>query len=153
MAIVSVAQGNLLKMFRHRAFSAIAHGCNCFHVMGAGVAGQIAREFPEAYEADLGTMRGYSMKLGKYSDVMTEYGRIINMYTQYRPGAENPRLLNDSIERCFKRADDEFGGDPAYLLGIPMIGSGIAGGDWNYISDIINESTPRLNIVVVEYKP
>lgn len=151
MPIVKTVKGDLIQMFKNREFSAIAHGCNCFHIMGAGIAGQIAKEFPEAYKADLQTSRGYSMKLGRFSDVMTPYGRIFNLYTQYRPGVEPPRQLNNSILMAFDALDQEFGGDPAYLLGIPLIGCGIAGGDWNYIKTIIDVQTPRLNVCVVEY--
>ena len=151
--ILDTVYGDLIALFKERKFSAIAHGCNCFHVMGAGIAGQIAEQFPEAYRADEVTSRGYSMKLGSYTDVMTEYGRIINLYTQYRPGVEIPLRLYDSIKRGFERLDQEFGGDERFVLGIPKIGAGIAGGNWGYISYLIDAVTPNLNITLVEYQP
>jgi O-acetyl-ADP-ribose deacetylase (regulator of RNase III) len=152
MPTVKTVEGNLIRMFKERRFSAIAHGCNCYHTMGAGIAKQIAVEFPEAYQADLKTRVGRH-KMGLRSEVLTEYGRIFNLYTQHRPGIEKPEILMGAIRRSFEDINEEFGGDVSYLLGIPKIGCGIAGGDWKYISRIIDEATPDLNICLVEYKP
>ncbi len=153
MPIVKTVEGDLIKMFKERQFSAIAHGCNCFHTMGAGIAGQIAKQFPSAYDADLVTSRGNYMKLGRRSDAMTKFGRIFNLYTQYRPGVEPPLSLYNNIQSAFKGLNWEFGRDPFFMLGIPKIGAGIAGGDWDYIACLIDGATPDLMITVVEYKP
>jgi len=45
-------------------FDVIAHGCNCFCVMGAGIAPQIKAKFPEAYAADCATTAGDVSKMG-----------------------------------------------------------------------------------------
>jgi O-acetyl-ADP-ribose deacetylase (regulator of RNase III) len=153
MPIVKTVEGDLIKRFKNNEFSAIAHGCNCFHLMGAGIAGQIARHFPEAYEADMKTSKGYNLKLGNYSEVATAHGKIFNLYTQFRPGGESPRVLASAISLAFDTLDLRHGGDVNFLLGIPLIGCGIAGGDWNHIKMVIDAFTPNLNICVVEYKP
>jgi O-acetyl-ADP-ribose deacetylase (regulator of RNase III) len=121
--------------------------------MAAGIAGQIARRFPEAYEADLKTSRGYNLKLGQYSEVDTAHGKIFNLYTQFRPGMENPKVLASSIALAFQTLDIRHGGRPDFLLGIPLIGCGIAGGDWDHIKNVIDTFAPNLLICVVEYKP
>lgn len=68
---------------------------------------------------------------------------VINAYTQWRP-ANNPNsegphqsLVDyDAIRLVFRRIKAQFGGKK---LAYPLIGAGIAGGDWNVIAQIINE--------------
>jgi len=61
------AKGDLLKMAEEGKFDVIVHGCNCFNTMGAGIARQIARRFPEAYAADCETIASDISKLGTFS--------------------------------------------------------------------------------------
>lgn len=154
MPIVAVERGDLLDMFKQSKFDAIAHGCNCYQVMGAGIAGQIAQEFPEVCEADRKNVIGDSESmLGGWTSAKTRFGTIFNLYTQIEPGRELREVLNYSIRRAFEGLDirvgiGQFTGNK---IGIPLIGCGIAGGDWDEVSEIINDVTPNLNIVVVEY--
>ena len=53
--IFQYVETNILNAFEHGDFDAIVQGCNCFHTMGAGLAGQIFTRFYEAYQADLKT--------------------------------------------------------------------------------------------------
>lgn len=50
--------GDLIKLALSGKFTAIAHGCNCYKTMGAGIAKQIAERFPNVFEADKATMLG-----------------------------------------------------------------------------------------------
>jgi O-acetyl-ADP-ribose deacetylase (regulator of RNase III) len=155
MPIVKTVKGDLLKMFREGHFNEIVHGCNCFHNMGAGIAAQIAREFPDALAADkAGFDYGDKSKLGDYTVVGTQYGLIINMYTQYNLGrVRNKKSLYDTIRIGFQRLDKDGDINDGWKIGIPLIGAGIAGGDWDTIKGIINEATPNSQIIVVEYAP
>lgn len=49
--IIGTVKGDLISIFKSGAGHLI-HGCNCFHTMGAGIARQIAQEFPQALETD-----------------------------------------------------------------------------------------------------
>ena len=148
--MITNLKGNLLTMFKRGSFDAIVHGSNCFHVMGAGIAGQIATEFPEALEADKLSRLGDIDKLGSYTVANTKFGYIMNGYTQYHPGREDKSRLYASIDKLFKTlGKDAF--PSGYVVGIPMIGSGIAGGNWNEIREIIKPYTEDISIVVVEY--
>lgn len=158
MPIVKTVKGDLLKLFKAGEFDAIMHGCNCFHMMGAGIAAQISKQFPAALEADKKqTLMGNYSKLGDYSRVLTAHGWIINAYTQFHPGFVERGVLYPSIEKVFTRINKyvspgvEFITDSKLNLGIPKIGAGIAGGDWNFIEGIINGVSPRLSITVVEW--
>ncbi|MGA8944018.1 MAG: hypothetical protein WB502_15090 [Thermoactinomyces sp.] len=46
--MIYIQQGDLLQS----DCTVIAHQCNCFATMGAGIAKQIKERYPEAYEAD-----------------------------------------------------------------------------------------------------
>lgn len=133
-------KGNLLKMALEGHFDAIVHGCNCFNNMGAGIALQVMRSFPEAYEADKRTESGDKTKLGGYTAAMIVRPGvqfyIVNAYTQYGCGVDRVRVEYDALDRCFERIATNFAGQ---RIGYPLIGAGLAGGDWNVIAPIINK--------------
>jgi O-acetyl-ADP-ribose deacetylase (regulator of RNase III) len=147
-------RGNLLEYFRLKQFDTIIHGCNCFNTMGAGIAKQIKEQYPEAYKADLKTKKGDINKLGNCSHVILyerEYSQIIiNAYTQYRYGGKSS-VDYDAIEKVFTRLN-EWDTLSQTKMGIPFIGSGYAGGDWEKIKGIIERVTPNLNITAVEFR-
>lgn len=144
--IIKTISKDLLQAFEEMQFDAIAHGCNCFHTMGAGVAGAIARRFPRALESDkLYTSYGDKDKLGEYTLVITDFGDIINGYTQFQLGKCPTDELYSNIRKLFTSLNIDYVGE---TIGIPRIGSGIAGGSWSEIEKIINETTPDVNIIV-----
>ena len=67
-----VVQGDLLGLALAGEFDVIVHGCNCQCAMGKGIALSIKKLFPEAYAADLKTVKGDRGKLGTYSSVEIE---------------------------------------------------------------------------------
>lgn len=150
MPIIKTETGNLLNLFKQDNFTAIVHGCNCFHTMGSGIAGQISDQFPESQAIDRKTKFGDITKLGKYSHIICEFGNIINLYTQFRPGREIKPRLYHSIEEGFTLLNHVFQ-DYDGTIGIPRIGAGIAGGDWKAIHRIIDGVTDNLNIMLVEW--
>ena len=72
---MKIIKGDLLKLALEGKFDVITHGCNCFNTMGAGIARQIAIEFPEAAIADNYTKRGDKSKLGTIGVVDIERGK------------------------------------------------------------------------------
>jgi O-acetyl-ADP-ribose deacetylase (regulator of RNase III) len=42
--------GDLIRLAILGNFDVIVHGCNCFKTMGGGIAAQIKRVFPKAYQ-------------------------------------------------------------------------------------------------------
>lgn len=159
--IVDTIQGDLLSLFRQGWFCGIAHGANCQTTMGAGIAKQIALEFPEARMADNDFAMIWNDRemWGEFSvaTVLTQYqvGDIFNLYTQLFPGKVDQYHLEKAIALCFTNLNNYVKSfkkeEGTYILGIPLIGCGIAQGDWGRISQIINEVTPDIDIIVVEY--
>lgn len=80
-------KGNLLDLAEQGEFNIIIQGCNCHNTMGSGIAKEIRERYPEAYEADLKTVKGDKTKLGTYSATTAPKKDpsfvIINAYTQY----------------------------------------------------------------------
>lgn len=156
--------GNLLELAESGKFDIIVHGCNCFNTMGSGIAGQIREKYPKAYLVDQLTQSGDKDKLGKFTQVHisgTNYTyhkthvsfTIINAYTQYDFGSEKRHLDYDAVKSVFKQIKLLY--DMNYMapvrIGIPKIGAGLAGGDWEEIEKII-DSIGFSDLTCVNYK-
>lgn len=175
MAIKETIKGDLIKLFEDDRFDVIAHGANCFNIMGAGIAEQIAKRFPNVLADDFrcdGLEVGSALRLGRFSAsrVMFDVGRvglIFNLYCQYRPG----RYVNDkyNIDSHQSRCDaiqlsvgsmaqsmelySMFSGKTP-RVGIPKIGCGISGLDWDsVVMPLIDAASRNQPITVVEYEP
>ena len=147
-------KGDLLALARAGRFDVIVHGCNCFCAMGGGIARAIREEFPEAYAADLATLRGDRNKLGTFSSAaVTRNGRhftIVNGYTQYDFHGAEVLVDYPAVRRLFAKIKREFSGK---RIGYPKIGAGLAGGDWQILAAIIDEELAGENHSVVLYTP
>ncbi len=146
--MINTIEGCLITNFKNKKYDAIIHGCNCFCTMGAGIAKTIKNNFPSAFEEDQKTKKGDINKLGSYSIAKTEYGFIINAYTQYYYSSKKKNCDYNAIKKVFTKINKDFAGKS---IGIPTIGAGLAGGDWDKIYAIIDESTPDVNIEIVYY--
>lgn len=147
-----IVKGNLIELAKTDQFDVIIHGCNCFNNMGAGIAKQIKQHFPLAYQADLSTKKGYVKKLGSYSsaNIITDNYQIIvvNAYTQYTYG-RGLQIDYDAIQSVFAKIKAEFS---ELRIAYPKIGAGLGGGDWNLISNIINQELTGCNHTLVIYQ-
>lgn len=145
-------KGDLIDLARNGQFDVIVHGCNCFCTMGAGIARQIRDTFPQAHVADLETVSGDINKLGNYSSALVQSsGRqltVINGYTQYQYAGTGILADYGAIETLFKQIKKFF---PNKRIGYPKIGAGLAGGDWEKISQIIDRSLTGETHTLVEY--
>jgi len=135
---MKTVKGDLLKMGKENEFDIIMHGCNCFGIMGAGVALQIAEQFPDAKLADDETVRGDPGKLGTYTVGM--HGRlvILNCYTQFRTstGPKDDVFEYTAFQRVLDKIALRFG---KWRIGLPLIGMGLAGGDPERILPMIEQ--------------
>ena len=141
---MEIITGDLIKLANEGEFTSIVHGCNCFSTMGAGIAKAIKLTWPRAYQADARCRLKPEQRLGKISSAMVEAEktgedfRVINAYTQYRWGRGKRQVDYSAVRACFKLINSQFGG-PGTVIGFPLIGCGLAGGDWNIISRIIDD--------------
>lgn len=134
-------QGNILDA----AKGIIVHGCNATDGPVGGLAAAVFEKYPQsqlmhndhvntAWIPPLGTISVY-----KVSDELI----IVNAITQRLPGAGT--LSYDAVLECFKHVDSlanhiEEATQIQLPILYPKIGAGIAGGNWNIISTIIQET-------------
>lgn len=148
-------KGNLLEMAKKGEFDIILHGCNCFNIMGAGIAAQIAVEFPDAKMADDETIKGDPGKLGTYTLGIAEEFAILNCYTQYGTASHGNQDVFEynAFERVLSKIINRFG---MCNIGLPYIGMGLAGGDKERIIKLIELFADKVSakggtVTLVEY--
>ena len=139
---------NLLDAFDRGDVKYIAHQCNCFASLykgkAKGIAGSIMKRYPEAAEVDGELKEGLS-RLGKvagwHSSGKQGYG--YNLYAQYKYGnsAKTGIVYTDyeALNKCLSDMCDAISllMVESTVIGIPRIGCGLAGGDWNVVSSIL----------------
>lgn len=122
----------------------LVHGCNARGAFGAGVAGAIARRYPESAEAYHAAHARGLTRLGAVLPSQTRDGKIIlHAITQDRYGRPSPgvRFVDyDAVSTAMARvAAMAKEGVPGFLgstfnrIAMPAIGAGLGGGDWSEI--------------------
>lgn len=131
--------GDIIELALQGKFDVIVHGCNCQNAMGRGLAKQIRRVFPEAYDEDQLTVPGSRAKLGQVSvaDVRRSGGLqlyVVNAYTQFHWRGEGRKTDYQAVRNAMRLVRVKFAGK---RIAYPLIGAGLGGGDWAEISSII----------------
>lgn len=149
-------EGNLITLAKQGAFDVITHGCNCMCNMGAGIAPQMDKAFgcsmyPLEHPATMGDIN----KLGQIdSRVFKVNGDkplvVVNSYSQYVPSVRLKPLDYEALTLCLRKINFKFKGKH---IGLPKIGAGLAGGDWDRIKEIIKTELCDCDVTVVIYKP
>ena len=151
---MKIVKGDLIKLALKGNFDLIIHGCNCFCTMGAGIAKTIKQTFPEAYSADLKTRKGDRSKLGTITWIETQskFGHLIvvNGYTQFHWKGKEGKVDYAALRQVFRNVKQEFSG---LRIAYPAIGAGLAGGNWEIISNIIDEELIGEDHTFVQYAP
>lgn len=149
---MKIVYGDIISLATAGRLDVIVHGCNCHCTMGAGVAGAIKAAFPEAYDADRKTEGGCRAKLGTISVASVVRGArhitIVNGYTQFDWRGNGVKADYDAIHSVMNQVKYHFTGR---RIGYPRIGAGLAGGNWNVISKIIDEALQGEDHTLVEY--
>lgn len=146
--------GNLIELTEAGEFDVIVHGCNCFCTMGADVALQIKQAFPDAYNADLRTVKGDRGKLGMFTaahcSIPSGHVMVVNAYTQYNYSRTEVCADYFAIRSCMCAIRHYYCGK---RIGMPRIGAQLAGGDWKIIEAIIKEELRGEDVTIVNFKP
>lgn len=171
-------EGDLIDLAKKGEFDIITHGCNCFCTMGAGIAVEMAKNFEcdkfpmedPQYKGDINKLGTIDYKRQMIIPVMQKirildveiespnFGGhpliVINSYTQYRYGKNHPDgtyspVDYDAIKLCMRKINHQF---PGKRIGLPLIGAGLAGGDWSIIEKIIEKELKDMDITIVKLK-
>jgi O-acetyl-ADP-ribose deacetylase (regulator of RNase III) len=149
---MNTLRGDLIELAKAGTFDVIIQGCNCQCRMGRGIALTIKQQFPEAYLADCQTETGDRGKLGNFTSVQIDRDgfnfTIVNGYTQFDWQGEGVLADYDAIRSVFRRVKQQFKGQ---RIGYPKIGAGLARGDWQVISQIIEEELVGETHTYVEF--
>jgi len=137
--MITIRIGNLLD-----ATGIIVHGCNSHGVMGSGVALQISNKWPSVYETYYRRYLSEGLPLGSidYTPVSTDV-LVVNVITQKDYGRASKLYVSyDAIEASFIRINDLMMDHMQYkipkVVNFPLIGCGLANGDWDIVSKIID---------------
>ncbi len=163
-------EGDLVALALEGRFDVVAQGNNCFCVQGAGLAPQFVRAFgTDKFPMEDPVYKGNINKLGMidYKTFLMpipkemgggDLGRyeltVINCYTQYGFGSNHddgtPAPADyEAITLCMRKINKIFAGSH---VGLPMIGCGLAGGDWEVVKGIIQKELKDCQVTVVIYK-
>ena len=134
----AVLIGNLLDLAHNGTFDLIIHGCNCQHRMGAGIALELARRWPDVAAADQAVA---APQLGQFSTavVHNRYAKplmVCNAYTQVRPGRD---ARVQAIEQALQSISAQYD-DPRLRIGYPLIGCGLGGLGWDEVGPVVNRA-------------
>lgn len=131
--------------------SYVVHQANLFHTFGSGIAYTIKCKFPEAYQADLLTVKGAYDKLGTYSIAkVSPTLSIINMYSQLGLGGSGRQTSYDAMHETLTKVERVLRDVPGVKVGIPYkLGCGLANGSWSVVKAIVSDVFERSPIQLV----
>lgn len=134
-------KGNLLDVTKGH----IIHGCNAQGVQGAGVALAIRNKYPNCYNDYRSIYEDEGLELGQAYPYCPNTDLIIwNAITQEYFGNDDHRYASyDAIQTCFESINKvviETDLNIVKEIHSPLIGAGLAHGNWEIISKIIEET-------------
>lgn len=174
-------EGNLIALAKAGAFDVIAHGCNCFCTMGAGIAPQMAKAFEcDKYTLESKAYGGDINKLGSIDYRIIGRGPLgdgeckllsHDLTLETAPMRYSHSRFFFAVVNCYTqyglRPDN---GTPALdynalslclkkmnhifkgkRIGLPQIGCGLAGGDWGIVKELIKFQLKDCDVTVVIY--
>lgn len=164
--IYNEINGDLIKLALHKKFDVIAHGCNCFNIQKAGIAKQMANTFytdcfdlesHEYTKGDINKLGNIDYKELFIENELTSFHPnhaldnqnsiiVVNAYTQYYPGSDAKYW---AIESCLYKLNIIFKGKH---IGLPKIGCGIGGLDWEIVKSIIQKVISDCKVTIINYE-
>lgn len=161
---IEIIKGNIIERAKSGQYDVVAHGCNCFCLMGAGLAPQMAEAFGcDDFDQEQPQYEGTINKLGTidYQTIFLDQGIAINgldienenydvliavnAYTQYKPG---PNADMSALDMCLQKMNHIFK-DKKVLL--PQIGCGIGGLNWEEVLLLIKKRMVDCEVTIVLY--
>ncbi|AXH70994.1 phosphatase [Vibrio phage BONAISHI] len=139
--------GDIFKFYNeHDVF---IHQANCQCRIKSGVAKGVSIHMPELVEADNLTIKGDPRKLGTFSTATINDTICINLYGQFYYGTDEVQTDYAAISRALKAIGIMYRG---LNICMPKIGSGLAGGHWPIIQDLINIHLRHCSVTVYCYE-
>ena len=141
-------EGDLIAQAHH--FEVIVHGCNCFCSMKRGIAPLMAKAFgADQFFKEASKFRGDFNKLGTIDYQKVGDLFVVNAYSQYHWKTSSKYgfpLDYDALRLCLRKINHQFKG---MKIGMPKIGCGLAGGDWNLVTKMIQEEMADCKVTIM----
>jgi len=135
-------KGDLLQAMRDKEVDHIIHGCNSLGVMGSGIAKQIRDEYPKCFEV----YKNGVLRLGWSSHYKDGEASIFNLITQSDFHPRTVRHCNyEALAVGLHDLNELYAGSH---FGLPKIGAGLGGGDWNVIEAIIKSEMKDCKVTI-----
>lgn len=125
--------------------SYIGHCVNAQGKMRSGVAKVIREKYPKAYEDYMSVYVEKGLKLGTVIASVNNPHTILHIVGQRYYGNDG-RLYLDY--QALRRAVDILDRNVTGTVSFPLIGCGLAGGDWKLVSEIIEEGSTNFQPIV-----
>ena len=126
----------------------ICHCVNAQGVMGSGVAKQIRAKYPKAFKVYRDTHETKGLILGQVIGADCDEHIILNLVGQKNYGRDGSLYLDYVALRKGINIINKNISEP---VSFPMIGCGLAGGDWKLVSEIIEEESTNFQPIVYTF--
>lgn len=128
----------------------ICQQVNCRGVMGAGLAKQIAKKWPEVKEQYIEYCKSKTQPelLGDIQTVEVDNGKkkVCNVFGQFSYGRDRQYTDYKALKRAIEKVNQTFEGK---TIAFPHgFGCGLAGGDWDVVQMFIEEGLRSCNVVI-----
>ena len=144
-------------LFEQTHLDAIGHGVNCKGVMGAGIAAQFKKRYPQMYREYAQLCQDKALHAGECfawrneNDDSDDFSYIYNLASQHQPGSDaRYEWLEKSLHVMFAHAQAH----NVRTIGLPLIGAGIGGLSVEESMNAIDTvgATTSVELVVVQFK-
>lgn len=133
-------------LFASDDLDALAHGCNCRGVMGAGIAREFRRRWPDMYQAYRQRCLSGSVSPGDLLPWQTGQLVIYNMATQDQPGRyATIEAVRQSAAAMIRHAQLR----GISRIGMPQIGCGIGGLAWPDVQAVLTDAAAQSEVELV----
>jgi O-acetyl-ADP-ribose deacetylase (regulator of RNase III) len=138
-------------LFLQTDLDALAHGVNCRGVMGAGIAVGFKVLDRPMFEAYREICYAGELRPGNIFPWKTDSGIVVyNIASQDKPGREARYFaLTLGLQRAVEHAEKV----GVRSIGMPRIGCGIGGLEWEKVKDLMNDISEETSVKLVVVTP
>ncbi len=153
--MIEYKNGDLL----HNVKSGVVMHCvNSHGVMGSGFAKQLKQLYPKAFDSYKEAIDD-GVGLGQVDYCLIGDLYIANCIAQKNYGRDGKRYVNYvALAKCLDQVFSDVRElniklkNHSYAVHFPMIGAGLAGGDWTIIEQLINDADPSDSVQKICWK-
>lgn len=125
-------------------------------IWGAGFSKAVADKYPSAQAEfiEWAKRNPKNLSLGNtHASEVSPDMCIYSMVSQHGYGeSAAPRIRYGALKRCLEQLSD-FAQSRSASIHMPQIGTGLAGGNWSYIAELIDEAVVRRGVCTTVYVP